>query len=428
MLPGIAILMALSGMLPGGWPNYRHDLNNSGAVAGPAHVTGVLLSPAWTYMASTRITSTPTVAGGTVYVGTWLGGVLAIDETSGRVLWRKELGANSDWVYGGPRGVVGSVAIDDGVAYAASGSCFVAAFDARSGRKLWKTLICDTRKNDDIYASPVVTNGLVLIGVDMLVDRPTDRGREVALDARTGRLRWTLYPQRYAGTGAGISASPAVDKSAGIAFLGTGNPTPENNPPAGPDPGSDSIVAFNVSNGRTVWSFGPVNPHDTHDFDFFASPNRFATIVNGRSRWLIGESSKNGSYYAVDAQTGHQVWQHFVMQELIGTAAVANDTIYVTAYADTDNLGAIAALRASDGLEMWRRQAAGMYESPAVWGSVVFVSEATGWLDALSAGTGAVLGRWHLGGYLHGRGPSVADGRLFVTTDKRLICYSLSAR
>jgi alcohol dehydrogenase (cytochrome c) len=388
----------------------------------------VSLQQVWSYATDTRITSSPVIVNGIVYFGTWRGQVVALDSSSGDLLWRRSLGANDDWVYGGPRGVIGSIAVDGGVAYAVSGNCSAAALDARTGRQRWRTTICNVRENDDTYASPVVTQGLVLLGVGMLADRPTDRGREVALDARTGKIRWTMYPQQYVGTGTGISATPAINERAGVGYLGTGNPTPASNPPPGPDLGSDSIIAFDVGTGEALWTFGPVNPHDTHDQDFFASPNRFRVWSGGHARWLIGDANKNGTYYALDAQTGRLVWQHAVLAEPIGTAAVANGAIYVTAYADADGQGTVAALRTRDGLEMWRYDGAGMYESPAVWGSVVFVTEATGWLDALSAGTGDVLGRWHIGGYLHGRGPSVIQDKLFLATGTRLICYAFSAQ
>jgi len=419
----IAFVTALALTAPDmSWPEYRRDDDNSGFVAGPSHAERVTLQRRWTFRAASRITSTPTIAGGIVYAGTWNGRVLALDERDGHRLWSASLGAGPYWYYGGPRGVIGSIAVAGGVAYAVSGACDAAAFDARTGRQRWRVKICDTSKNDDTYASPVVADGKVLLGIDVLTDLPTDRGREIALDAQTGRIAWTLFPQRYAGTGSGISATPAIDAARGVAYIGTGNPTPMTNPPPGPDAYADSILAVGVATGDIVWTFGPVNPHDTHDYDFFGSPNRF--VVDGR--YLVGEANKNGTYYAVDERTGRSVWRTQVMAELIGTPAVGGGTIYVTAYADSDAVGEIAALRASDGKIMWTRQTSGMYESPALWGSVVFATEAGGWLDAFAGGSGATLGRWRVGGPLRGRGPSIADGKLFVAANDSLIAYKLS--
>jgi len=428
MLSAIFVAAAIAGNGAAPWPSLRRDGSNSGAAPGPAHVTRLQLDPKWTYAADSRITSSPTVAGGLVFVGTWSGDVLALDERTGMLVWRAVLGAGSDWFYGGPRGVIGSVAVSNDVVYAVSGSCVAEALDAATGRTVWRTSVCDVAEHDDIYASPVVVGGKVLIGIDMLGDSPTDRGRELALSASTGKISWTMYPERYDGTGTGISATPAIDAHHNVAYIGTGNPTPATAPPPGPDAYSDSMLAVNVATGEVLWTFGPVNPHDTHDFDFFASPNRFIVGAGSDARWAIGEANKNGTYYAVDARTGAELWRRFVMAEPIGTSAVAGDTIFVTAYGDRDDAGMIAALRTSDGAVMWSRDTAGMYEAPAVWGDVVFATEASGWLDAFSAGDGAPLGRWPLAGALHGRGPSVADGTLFVAAGTRLHAYSLAAQ
>jgi polyvinyl alcohol dehydrogenase (cytochrome) len=380
----------------------------------------------WSYKADSRMTSTPAIAGGLVYAGTWNGDVLALDARSGKLIWKAHLGANSDEVYGGFRGVIGTIAVQNGVAYAASGNCTLAAYRATSGERLWLTKICDNTRNDDVYASPVVVDGFVLIGTDVLVDRPTSRGREIALDARTGKIRWAIELARYQGTGTGISATPAVEPASRIVYLGTGNPTPTRNPPPGPDPGSESIVALNLANGSLRWSYGPVHPHDTNDNDFFASPNRFAVTVAGRRRWVIGEGNKDGTYYTVDAQSGNFLWRRTLGTEssatLIGTSAVASGTIYVPLY--DGNSGSLTALRTSDGTVLWQASTGGEYEAPVVWGPAVFTTESTGWLDEFAAGTGKLLSRRQLCGRAMGRGPSVSGNGIYVAAGNCLSYFA----
>jgi len=433
MFAAFALAAALLAAVTGPWPEYRHDLNNTGAVAGPAHASSsIRLRPSWTFTADSRITSAATVVDGMAYVGAFSGAVYALDERTGRPIWHHDLGNNPAGIraYGGPRGVLGSIAVRDGVAYADSGSCVAAAFDARSGRQLWRRSICNTQLLDDTYATPVVAGGLVLIGISMIDDKPDDRGREIALDAKTGALKWTLYPQRYSGTGAGITTTPAVDEQTGIGYLGTGNPTPVTSPPPGPDPGSDSMIAFRVATGHVLWTYGPVNPHDSYDLDFFASPNRFSIRDGDSARWLIGEPNKNGIYYALDARTGSVVW-HTEVEPLshwplpMGTPAVGDGEIVVPVYVN-DDTGFLVALRVADGAVIWRRNAGGMYEAPALFGDIIFVTEALGWLDAFRAEDGTSLGRWQVGGWLTGRGPSVADGRLFVATSQYLKVYDIT--
>jgi polyvinyl alcohol dehydrogenase (cytochrome) len=399
------------------WPVYRHDLDNSGNAGVLRTWHKVHLQLRWTYVADSRITSTPTFARGIVYAGTWNGDVLALDQTTGTLRWKAHLGANPDEVYGGPRGVIASVAIAADAVVAASGNCTIAAYDARTGERRWRTKICDNSRSDDVYASPVVVRGLVLIGTDILADRPTSRGREIALDERSGAVRWTIEPAQYRGTGTGISATPAIDATTGIVFLGTGNPTPVQAPPPGDDPGSESILALDVMTGKKRWSFGPVHPHDLNDDDFFASPNRVDVGSRSRAQWIIGEGNKDGTYYAVDAASGKLLWRRALAPDtpsamVVGTAAVGAGTIYVPLYHGES--GSLTALRASDGVVLWQRTTGGEYEAPVVWGSAVFTTEATGWLDAFGGGDGKPLGRWRLCGRATGRGPAASDGGLYV--------------
>ena len=381
------------------------------------------LEPLWTYHADSRITSAPALASGLVLVGTWKGDVVALDAATGVLKWHASLGANGDELYGGPRGVVGSVVVSGSVAYAASGSCVAAAFDVQTGRTRWRRTICSTARNDDIFASPAVGGGLVLIGISILGDRPTDRGREIALDASTGRTVWEQYPERYAGTGTGITATALIDSADGIAYVGTGNPTPMYSPPAGPDLYSDSILALDLVTGNIRWAH-QVHAHDTHDNDFMASPN---ALVGPRGDALIGEANKDATYYAVDSSSGRLVWQRQLMTSqpsasIIGTAAVNGDAIFVPVYAGK-YIGLLAALGASNGEVRWQRQTGGLYGAPLVAENIVFVNLSAGWLHAYSAGEGCALGAWDLGGPATGRGLAFANGRLYDAAGSRLLAF-----
>jgi glucose dehydrogenase len=262
------------------------------------------------------------------------------------------------------------------------------------------------------------------------VDKPTDRGVLLALDAKSGALRWRYDPVRYRGTGVGISATPAVDERRGIVFIGTGNPTPRGHPPPGPDRDSESIVALRLATGKKLWTFGPVHPHDTDDDDFFASPNRFL-VRPGAQRWVIGEPNKDGTYYAVDAVSGRLFWRRVLvpmdaLAEPIGTAAVAHDRIFIPLFGSR---GWLVTLRTRDGSVLWRRQlATGAYEAPAVWGNVAFVTTAGGTLFAFDGATGRALATLNVGGRLEGRGPSVVGNSLYLAAGSVLRAYTIETQ
>jgi polyvinyl alcohol dehydrogenase (cytochrome) len=387
-------------------------------------ISALSLRPLWTYHATRWITSTPTVEGGLVYAGVWSGDVVALDAKTGHVRWSAELGANPDAIYGQPRGVTSSIAVSDGVAYAVSGSCRAGAFDARTGVTIWKRTVCSIARNDDPYATPVVANGLVLLGIAILGDRPTDRGSLLALDARTGATRWQLFPERYRGTGTGISATPIIDTARDIGYVGTGNPTPITSPPPGPDAYSESILAFDLNTGKIVWAFGPVHPHDVHDNDLFASPNRF-TIG---TREIIGEGGKDGIYYAVDARSGRLVWRTAVdpgdpYASMIGATAYADGRIFAPLFANAR--GALVAVSARDGAIVWSRKLGGVYEGPAIWHDVVFDVDTKGTLVAFDAASGHRLLTTHVAGRSYGRGPRVDGSTLYVTAGSTLTAYAI---
>src|SRR5579884_113681 len=348
-----------------------------------------------------------------------------------RPRWSVSLGANPDELYGQTRGVVSSIAVDGDVAYAVSGACVAAAMQATTGRLLWRKQICSIARNDDTYASPVVARGLVLFGIDIMGDRPTDRGWLVALDAATGNERWRLYPERYSGTGTGISATPAIDAANDLGFVGTGNPTPRGAPPPGPDRYSESIIAFDLRSGSIRWAFGPVHEHDLLDRDLFASPNRFQTGSGAAKRWVIGEAGKDDTYYAVDERTGHELWRTDLggspTAQVIGTSAYADGRLFVPIYDDAR--GWIVALSATNGAILWRRTLrAGGYEAPVVWGNVVFVTNIRGELFGFDARNGRLLLERHVGTRCAGRGPSAVGSALYVASLDTLTQYTIIPR
>ena len=273
----------------------------------------------------------PTVVRGIVYEGTTRGDVLALDERDGHVLWRAFLGANPDETYGNPRGVISSVIVRDDVAYAVSGSCEAAALDARNGAVIWKRQICSIEKNDDTFASPALADGRVLFSVDVIADRPTDVGREIALDAATGMRAWSFSPVRYRGTGGGISGTPAVDTARGIAIVATGNPTPMNAPPPGADPYTDSAIAVDLRSGHWRWATQLLQ-HDANDFDAFTSPQLFSIGSRGERIAAVGVTLKNSRYVMLDELTGKIVWQRQLVaathwMQSVGTPAWSGSTI-----------------------------------------------------------------------------------------------------
>ena len=78
-----------------------------------------------------------------------------------------------------------------------------------------------------LWSSPRAWDGLLFVGVSSQVDLVAERGREVALDQATGRVRWSTPLVTYQGGGASVWPTAAVLPSLGLVYIATGNPNPE---------------------------------------------------------------------------------------------------------------------------------------------------------------------------------------------------------
>lgn len=382
----------------------------------------------WTHVEPGWMLGIPTVARGVVYEGTTTGDVLALNERDGRLLWRASLGANPDETYGNPRGVISSVAVAGAVAYAVSGSCEAAAFEALRGGLLWKRRICSTAINDDTYASPVVADGRVLFGIDVIADRPTDAGREIALDATTGLPAWEFSALRYRGTGGGISATPAVDAARHLAIIGSGNPTPMRAPPPGADPYTDSVIAVDAQTGHWRW-VKQLIAHDANDFDIFASPRLFRVKIGAAQVPAVGVVLKDARYVMLDERTGAILWQRQLVgamrwMQSIGTPASSGNAIVVPLFHSPQS-GELVALDKNAGSVFWRIQTGGIYEAPVIWRGAVIAAQARGLVAAFDLRSGARAGRVSVPSELYGHGLALDGDTLFVAGRGALWAYRL---
>jgi len=148
------------------------------------------------------VDGTPAIVGGMVFAGSAGGELAAFDERTGRRTWiRSGVGAISD-----------SPAIVGGRVYAGTLTGHVLAFGAADGSPLWDWT---GPPNAALWSSPVVYRGLVIIGVaSPFGDQPLVAGEIVALDAQTGRLRWTLCLRAGCAPGDGVWSTAAIDTTA----------------------------------------------------------------------------------------------------------------------------------------------------------------------------------------------------------------------
>lgn len=429
----------------GEWRSYGHDLKNTRSQ--PAEKTigplqAALLAPAWTFSASDAggagdFTGTPTIADGCLYVGSNDGWVFAANADTGAPVWGTKLP--------GGGGVNSSVTVQSGQVYvgvARVGSPYVAALDQRTGKVLWQTTL-DKQAGSDLYASPVLHDGVLMMGVSGgsaelgdEADRHAFQGSLSLLEtgtsprstARPGtvlRKTWTIQAPsdkpKNDFAGATIWSSPAVDPAAQVAYVGAGNPFR----PQAEHAHANAVLKFDVNRrskrfGQVVGSYKgevdeylpvistlpcydiPGNPAPYYpqgvgqcgdiDLDFGASPNIF-TLADGRK--VVGVGQKSGVYHVMDAATMKPVWKQLVgvptpVGGIVGSTAAAGGRVF----GPITTGGYLWSLEQQAGRHAWLTPVAdGVHwgNPVSVANGVVYTVDFRGFLDAYDAATGAPL-------------------------------------
>ena len=299
------------------WPMWGYSVERPFATdcrseISPATVERLRLR--WFFNARDVVTATPALVGRTVYVGDWSGRFYALRARDGRPRWTFQAKPQR-LVYSGQIVVVGGRHRRPRHAHRvrALGKTMYAP-RASDGHELWRHALGRRGdKNDptEIESSPVVVDGKVIFGWDV---HNSARGYEaglIALDAWTGRKRWSVITApssdlaapgteaRPTGAGCGdIWGSPSVDRGRGLVIVGTGNC---------PDASrwgqfSDAMFAVDLETGALRWTYQP-HPSNRDDLDFAGAPN----LIDIDGRALAGLGNKDGAYYLVDRATGAHV-------------------------------------------------------------------------------------------------------------------------
>ncbi|HEX4826122.1 MAG TPA: PQQ-binding-like beta-propeller repeat protein [Candidatus Polarisedimenticolaceae bacterium] len=151
--------------------------------------TGILQ---WKYATRDVVHASPAVANGVVYVGSWDSTLYALDAENGQLKWTFDAG--QDPAIHNQVGFQSSPAVVDGTVYVGCRDAHVYALDAGTGKKKWDY---PTSKSW-VIGTPAVRDGVVYVGT-------SDSARFLALDAKTGRLKFNFKAKAYVFSSAAIS-------------------------------------------------------------------------------------------------------------------------------------------------------------------------------------------------------------------------------
>ena len=291
----------------------------------------------------------PLLVDGTMYVGTPLGRVIALDPATGQERWVFDPQLRKDIRYSdfASRGV--SHWVDDSMPQGATcrRRIFLASADAQlhaldatngqpchgfghEGRVDLKAGLRIAPRVPWIYtvtSPPLVMNGLVVVGSSIGDNNWPDpaSGEVRAFDARSGALRWTWDPipqnqsdpafPEWGGPlgnrsgGANAWSVLTGDPDRGLIFVPTGSAAPDyyGGLRLGNNRYANSLVALRASNGEVAWSFQTVH-HDIWDYDN-ASPPVLVTLTQKGTRVpAVIQATKTGMLFVLHRDTGKPVF------------------------------------------------------------------------------------------------------------------------
>jgi alcohol dehydrogenase (cytochrome c) len=289
----------------------------------------------------------PIVNGRWMFVTTPLGRIVALDATTGEVLWRYERPP----VPISLRTVCCDV-VNRGVAlwgdriYAGTLDGHLIALDARTGALVWDVTVAPYREGYAITSAPLIVEGKVITGV--AGGENGIRGFIAAYDARSGSPLWRFdtvpspgqpgsetWPANdaYVHGGGSTWLTGSYDLEQRTVFWGVGNPGPwlaDMRP--GANLYTNSLVALDVDTGKLKWAF-QFTPHDSWDYDGVNESVAFDRTANGTTRKLLYHPDRNGHFVVLDRRTGTFVASRpFVRAEAV-TGYAPNGTAQMNAAA-----------------------------------------------------------------------------------------------
>jgi outer membrane protein assembly factor BamB len=301
----------------------------------------------WKFETGDLVRSRPAAADGLVYFTSDDNYLYALEAQTGKEVWRFDMGKGLH-----PRGALevrwdymqSSPAIAEGIVYVGSANPNFYAVDARTGQEKWRF-----KASFYVRSSPAVVDGVVYFG---------DWDRNVyALDAQTGQEKWSFD------TGSSVVPSPTVVD--GVVYIGSKAPC---------------VFALDAQSGQKIWCF----PYPAS----IAWVESSAAVADGVV--YVGSSDWR-RLNAIDAATGQLKWYIPTKGFPWCSPAVADGVVYIGATG-----GYFYAVDAETGQELWRVEtgkslvtvaygiSAGVVSSPTVVDGVVYFGSLDGNLYAVS--------------------------------------------
>jgi outer membrane protein assembly factor BamB len=292
----------------------------------------------WHYGTDSAVKNNIAAGEGRLFATSVTGWLYALEESSGKLLWKARFGQSDD------RWEVAATTVSGGIVHAGAQSS-IAAFEARSGKLLWEATHSRRDWAPSCYAVPEVVGGKLI---------EATKSGIFSHDARTGKLLWKL-----AGKFNGCAATNDIVY------------TIMDNAPA----------ALSLTTGKVVWT-GKVTIGDTASAPALAGDRLIAGSADGR---VFAFSTQDGSLLW-STQTGSSLssLQPYKRggSDVNSSPAVSGATVYVGA-----SDGEVYALSLADGKKRGAyRLGVPIASSPLILGDSLYIGGYDGNLYAFGIG------------------------------------------
>ena len=309
------------------WPMFRHD---------PAHTAVGQSAPLnltlrWNFTTGGGVISSPSIAHGRVYVGSYDKSLYCLDARTGSFLWKF---TTNDSIKSSP-------AIADGRVYLGPDDGTIYCFDAYNGSLIWYTeaggpVEVNFAAAPALRSSPTVVDGKVYVG-----SLDTD---VYCLDAGDGSVDWTFNTEGK------ITSSPAVVD--GAVYI------------VSQEPSTGALFKLNAADGNFIWKRElPYELIQTGGTDMHASP----TVADG----MVFTSSNVKWYYGINAASGDLDWTYQTSgagEFIVCSPPYENGNLFIVDHYS------IVDVNATDGKAIWSTYLGEeLYDSPSYADGKVYV-------------------------------------------------------
>lgn len=324
------------------WVQFRGDSQLTGVSAAVLPKT---LKVLWTYEAGDSVESSAAIAGGSVFVGSQGGYLIALDLQKGGLKWK----------YPTKEGIgESSPAVANGIVYVGDLGGILHAVDAGSGKMLWTF-----KTASEIKSSPVLVDDKLLIG--------SYDGNLYCLAARTGKLVWKFQTDNYVHSTPSVAGGLTYIAGCDEVFRGiriSDGQQAFEIPAAGyiaASPAlagdhayfgtfSNEVLGVDLRARKILWHY----EHPERHFPFYSSAAVWGdrVVLGGRDKYV----------HCINAKTGKAIWTFLTKARVDSSPAIAGDRVYIGS-----GDGRFYVLDLAKGAKIWEFNAGGPISvSPAV--------------------------------------------------------------